>query len=166
MNLLKEVVLFMLLWVGPPVMHHAVAHSIHRLVNTQAAYDVIVIGGGSAGSGFAKRAAGYGAKVVLIDRGVARDGTGKRQGAGIGGTCVNVSAHCAALYSVSQSYVTRMLQHPCTAINRIGNYLALSLDVNFITSAPFVLIGFRWTINHSPHALLPRALQRAGWMCA
>jgi flavin-dependent dehydrogenase len=52
---------------------------------------VIVIGGGSAGSGFSKRAAGYGAKVLLVDRGVARDGTGKRQGAGVGGTCVNVS---------------------------------------------------------------------------
>lgn len=63
----------------------------------QAAYDVIVIGGGSAGSGFAKRAAGYGAKVVLIDRGVVRDGTGKRQGAGIGGTCVNVSVRCIIL---------------------------------------------------------------------
>jgi len=52
-------------------------------------YDVIVIGGGSGGSGFVRRAAGYGAKAVIIDRGVIyKDGT--RVGAGLGGTCVNV----------------------------------------------------------------------------
>jgi glutathione reductase (NADPH) len=53
-------------------------------------YDVIVIGGGSGGSGFSKRAAGYGAKVCLIERGTSRDENGNRVGAGIGGTCVNV----------------------------------------------------------------------------
>jgi choline dehydrogenase-like flavoprotein len=83
----------------------------------QAAYDVIVIGGGSAGSGFSKRAAGYGAKVLLVDRGVARDGTGKRQGAGVGGTCVNVSvrkrfhdngvsSHCSHESSREPTHVT------------------------------------------------------------
>ncbi|MCS4488026.1 glutathione-disulfide reductase [Streptococcus sciuri] len=41
-------------------------------------YDYIVIGGGSAGSGTANRAAMYGAKVLLIE------------GGQIGGTCVNV----------------------------------------------------------------------------
>ena len=35
-----------------------------------AAYDLIVIGGGSGGSACARRAAGYGAKVALIERGV------------------------------------------------------------------------------------------------
>lgn len=55
-----------------------------------AAFDLIVIGGGSGGSGMARRAAGYGAKVALIDRGVQRGPDGKRIGSGIGGTCVNV----------------------------------------------------------------------------
>lgn len=42
-------------------------------------YDYIVIGGGSGGSGSARRAAGwYGAKTVIIESGPA------------GGTCVNV----------------------------------------------------------------------------
>ena len=41
-------------------------------------YDYIVIGGGSAGSGTANRAAMYGAKVLLIE------------GSQVGGTCVNV----------------------------------------------------------------------------
>lgn len=53
-------------------------------------YDFIVIGGGSGGSACARRAAGYGAKVVLVERGVSRDADGTRRGAGIGGTCVNV----------------------------------------------------------------------------
>lgn len=42
-------------------------------------YDFIVIGGGSGGSGAARRASGwYGAKTVLIENGLS------------GGTCVNV----------------------------------------------------------------------------
>jgi glutathione reductase (NADPH) len=53
-------------------------------------YDLVIIGGGSGGSATAKRAVGYGAKVCIIDRGVQRDASGKRIGAGIGGTCVNV----------------------------------------------------------------------------
>ena len=53
-------------------------------------YDLVIIGGGSGGSGAAKRAAGYGAKVAIVDRGVMRDEKGNRVGAGIGGTCVNV----------------------------------------------------------------------------
>uniref|UniRef100_A0A7S2RMG4 Glutathione-disulfide reductase n=1 Tax=Rhizochromulina marina TaxID=1034831 RepID=A0A7S2RMG4_9STRA len=53
-------------------------------------FDFIVIGGGSAGSACARRAAGYGAKVVLLERGVSRDADGTRRGAGVGGTCVNV----------------------------------------------------------------------------
>lgn len=53
-------------------------------------YDLVVIGGGSGGSATAKRAAGYGAKVCLIERGSTRDEQGNRVGAGVGGTCVNV----------------------------------------------------------------------------
>ena len=42
-------------------------------------YDYVVIGGGSGGSGSARRAAGwYGAKTLIVERGAA------------GGTCVNV----------------------------------------------------------------------------
>lgn len=53
-------------------------------------YDLIIIGGGSGGSATAKRAAGYGAKVVIIERGATFDANGIRHGAGNGGTCVNV----------------------------------------------------------------------------
>eukprot|EP00635_Sarcinochrysidales_sp_CCMP3193_P000598 CAMPEP_0118907848 /NCGR_PEP_ID=MMETSP1166-20130328/11113_1 /TAXON_ID=1104430 /ORGANISM="Chrysoreinhardia sp, Strain CCMP3193" /LENGTH=554 /DNA_ID=CAMNT_0006847225 /DNA_START=27 /DNA_END=1691 /DNA_ORIENTATION=+ len=52
-------------------------------------YDLVIIGGGSGGSALSKRAAGYGAKVAIIDRGVRYDGK-ERIGAGPGGTCVNV----------------------------------------------------------------------------
>jgi pyruvate/2-oxoglutarate dehydrogenase complex dihydrolipoamide dehydrogenase (E3) component len=53
-------------------------------------FDLVVIGGGSGGSSCAKRAAGYGARVCLIERGASRDAKGNRVGAGVGGTCVNV----------------------------------------------------------------------------
>jgi len=53
-------------------------------------YDVIVIGGGSGGSGFAKRAVGYGKKVCLVERGAQWDENGVRTSSGPGGTCVNV----------------------------------------------------------------------------
>eukprot|EP00656_Telonema_subtile_P055327 TRINITY_DN851_c0_g1_i2.p1 TRINITY_DN851_c0_g1~~TRINITY_DN851_c0_g1_i2.p1 ORF type:complete len:544 (+),score=160.06 TRINITY_DN851_c0_g1_i2:205-1836(+) len=52
-------------------------------------FDLVVIGGGSGGSGVTKRSAGYGKKVCIIERGVQyKDGV--RVGAGVGGTCVNV----------------------------------------------------------------------------
>lgn len=53
-------------------------------------FDFIVIGGGSGGSACARRAAAYGAKVALVERGASWDAKGVRQGAGVGGTCVNV----------------------------------------------------------------------------
>jgi len=54
------------------------------------AFDLIVIGGGSGGSAVARRSAGYGAKVCIIERGSKIDDKGVRHGAGVGGTCVNV----------------------------------------------------------------------------
>ena len=53
-------------------------------------FDLVIIGGGSGGSACGRRAAGYGAKVCLIERGTQRDAKGIRKGAGPGGTCVNV----------------------------------------------------------------------------
>ena len=55
-----------------------------------AMFDLIVLGGGSGGSAVAKRAAGYGAKVCIVEKGETRDASGLRTGAGFGGTCVNV----------------------------------------------------------------------------
>ena len=53
-------------------------------------FDLVIIGGGSGGSGCSKRAREYGASVCIIERGVKYDENGIRQGAGVGGTCVNV----------------------------------------------------------------------------
>lgn len=53
-------------------------------------FDLIVIGGGSGGSATSKRAAAYGKKVCIIEKGPQRDADGNRTGAGYGGTCVNV----------------------------------------------------------------------------
>ena len=61
----------------------------HCVMGTDS-YDLIIIGGGSGGSSSAKRAAEYGAKVVIIERGATFDADGVRHGAGNGGTCVNV----------------------------------------------------------------------------
>jgi glutathione reductase (NADPH) len=53
-------------------------------VASERAYDLIVLGGGSGGVSAAARATEYGAKVLVIERGIENDG------AGMGGTCVNV----------------------------------------------------------------------------
>jgi len=55
-------------------------------------YDLVILGGGSGGSALTKRAAGYGAKVAIIEKGEARDASGNRTGAGFGGTCVTSDA--------------------------------------------------------------------------
>ena len=53
-------------------------------------YDLVVIGGGSGGSATCRRAAAYGKKVCIVDRGTVYNDKGERIGAGFGGTCVNV----------------------------------------------------------------------------
>jgi glutathione reductase (NADPH) len=55
-------------------------------------FELIVIGGGSGGSATAKRSAEYlgPGKVCIIERGHTYTAGGVRQGAGFGGTCVNV----------------------------------------------------------------------------
>lgn len=52
-------------------------------MSTDTVYDYVVIGGGSGGMASARRAATYGAKVLLVERGRKYDGMG------LGGTCVN-----------------------------------------------------------------------------
>ena len=56
-------------------------------------FDLVVIGGGSGGSACSRRAAGYGAKVCIIERGEQRDSSGKRTGAGPGGALCPLSDH-------------------------------------------------------------------------
>jgi len=53
-------------------------------------FDFLVIGGGSGGVACARRAAMYGKKVVVVERGPDRDEQGLRRGGGYGGTCVNI----------------------------------------------------------------------------
>lgn len=53
-------------------------------------YDYLVIGGGSGGVSSARRAAMYGRKVAIVERGAEWDANGVREGAGFGGTCVNM----------------------------------------------------------------------------
>lgn len=52
-------------------------------MSTDTVYDYISIGGGSGGMASARRAATYGAKVLVVERGR------KHDGAGLGGTCVH-----------------------------------------------------------------------------
>merc|ERR1711965_904646 len=53
-------------------------------------FDYLVVGGGSGGVASARRAAMYGKRVALVERGPKWDADGIRRGAGYGGTCVNV----------------------------------------------------------------------------
>jgi len=78
-------------------------------------YDVIVIGGGSGGSGFAKRAAGYGAKVCIIEKGKQWDERGLRTGAGPGGTCVNVGCVPKKLMFMAASHREMMVSDVSTS---------------------------------------------------
>lgn len=53
-------------------------------------FDYLVVGGGSGGVASARRAAMYGKRVALVERGPSWDEMGRREGAGYGGTCVNI----------------------------------------------------------------------------
>jgi len=78
-------------------------------------HDVIVIGGGS-GSAFAKRAAGYGAKVALVERGATWDDkTGRRASPGPGGTCVNVGCVPKKLMFMAAAHREMMVGKVATA---------------------------------------------------
>jgi len=74
-------------------------------------YDLVIIGGGSAGSACAKRSAAYGAKVAIIERGPSRDANGVRQGGGFGGTCVNVGCVPKKLMFLSAQQRENMVGH-------------------------------------------------------
>lgn len=79
-------------------------------------YDAIVIGGGSGGSAFSKRAAGYGAKVALIERGAQWDtAKRKRLSAGPGGTCVNVGCVPKKLMFMAAAHREMMVGPAATA---------------------------------------------------
>eukprot|EP00927_Polykrikos_kofoidii_P048565 TRINITY_DN42829_c0_g1_i1.p1 TRINITY_DN42829_c0_g1~~TRINITY_DN42829_c0_g1_i1.p1 ORF type:complete len:771 (-),score=170.84 TRINITY_DN42829_c0_g1_i1:732-2990(-) len=78
-------------------------------------FDLIVIGGGSGGSAVARRSAGYGAKVCIIERGVKRDENGVRQGAGLGGTCVNVGCVPKKLMFMAAQRREEMVGHISSA---------------------------------------------------
>lgn len=74
-------------------------------------FDYLVIGGGSGGVASARRAAMHGKRVALVERGATWDEQGVRQGAGYGGTCVNVG--CVPKKLVSDA--PNRLHTPATA---------------------------------------------------
>lgn len=62
---------------------YSVEHSKTLMTTSSTHFDLIVLGGGSGGNAASKRAAEYGARVLLIE--MDRD----QGGMGMGGTCVN-----------------------------------------------------------------------------
>jgi len=74
-------------------------------------FDLVIIGGGSGGSACAKRAAGYGKKVAIIERGPSRDSQGLRHGGGFGGTCVNVGCVPKKLMFLAAQQRENMVGH-------------------------------------------------------
>lgn len=68
-------------------------------------FDYLVVGGGSGGVASARRAAMYGKRVALVERGPEWDEAGVRQGAGYGGTCVNVGCVPKKLMYTAASFV-------------------------------------------------------------
>eukprot|EP00966_Prymnesium_polylepis_P138807 3207697-Prymnesium_polylepis.1 len=78
-------------------------------------FDLVIIGGGSGGSGCAKRSVAYGAKVAIIERGPSYDANGVRQGGGIGGTCVNVGCVPKKLMFLAAQQRENMVGHVALA---------------------------------------------------
>lgn len=74
---------FMLLWSFSTSSKSSRSKFFQLVQMSTKSYDYLVIGGGSGGMASARRAATFGAKVALIERGR------EQQGAGLGGTCVN-----------------------------------------------------------------------------
>lgn len=68
-------------------------------------FDYLVIGGGSGGVASARRAAMLGKRVALVERGPEWDDDGIRQGAGYGGTCVNVGCVPKKLMYTAASFI-------------------------------------------------------------
>ena len=68
-------------------------------------YDYLVIGAGSGGVASARRAAMYGKRVVLVERGPEWAEGGERVGAGYGGTCVNVGCVPKKLMFTAASFL-------------------------------------------------------------
>ena len=65
------------LWPGRKILARGYSLYTARVFYRMAAkyeYDLVVIGGGSGGSATARRAAQYGKKVLIVDRGVTYDG--------------------------------------------------------------------------------------------
>jgi len=96
---------------GPTLSAAVCTFSAQRSLCTAASpqhFDVVVIGGGSGGSAVTKRAAGYGKKVCIIERGVHWE-NGRRVGAGVGGTCVNVGCVPKKLMFMSASIRENMV---------------------------------------------------------
>lgn len=63
----------------------------------------------------ARRSAGYGAKVCVIERGASRDENGVRKGAGFGGTCVNVGCVPKKLMYMAAQWRESMIGEVSTA---------------------------------------------------
>ncbi len=64
-------------------------------------YDYLVIGAGSGGIASARRAASYGAKVGVVEKGR------------LGGTCVNVGCKFQVLFSAMTGMVKKESYHAC-----------------------------------------------------
>eukprot|EP00966_Prymnesium_polylepis_P079819 1849865-Prymnesium_polylepis.1 len=75
-------------------------------------YDYLVIGGGSGGVASARRAAMYGKRVALVERGPSWDEAGRREGAGWGGTCVNVGCVPKKLMYTAAAHIESAQEAP------------------------------------------------------
>lgn len=79
-------------------------------------YDYIVIGGGSGGMASARRAATYGARVLVVERGR------KYDGAGLGGTCVHYGCVPKKVMFNAAAHVEHINRAQDYSINTTGAY--------------------------------------------